>query len=152
MGKSTSKRTRPATPPEPAGRFRLVAQHPGFLGFFALVHRTEGAALREVAGDRSGTYNTHPKAVLVDADAARVVSALSATPEYAARVQASLDALVARARESDRRCPRCAGLVVCQPPAAPVPHCLSCPWEDEDERQRLVDLDRAAEQATASAL
>lgn len=149
MGKNHK---RAAQVSEPTGRFRMVAQHQSFLGFFALVHRTEGAALREVFSDRGGTYNTDPKAVLVDADAARVVSALSATPEYAARVQASLDALVARARESDRRCPRCAGLVVCQPPAAPVPHCLSCPWEDEDERQRLVDLDRAAEQATASAL
>jgi hypothetical protein len=148
MGKST--KTRPAPPPEPAGHFRLVAQHPGFLGFFAQVHRTEGAALREVANDRSGTYNTHPKAVLVDADAARVVSALSATPEYAARVQASLDALVARARESKRRYPRCAGLVVCQPPAAPVPHCLRCSWEDEDERERLVELERAAAPAEAS--
>lgn len=147
MGKMSRKKA--AQVPEPTGRFRLVAQHHSFLGFFALVHRTEGAALREVFSDRGGTYNTDPKAVLIDADAARVVSALSATPEYAARVQASLDALVALARESDRRCPRCAGLVVCQPPAAPVPHCLRCSWEDEDERERLVELERAA--ATAGA-
>ena len=149
MGKST-KKTRPAPPPEPAGHFRLVAQHPGFLGFFAPAYRTEGAALREVAGDHSGTYHGHPKAVLVDADAARVVSALSATPEYAASVQGALDALVARARESERRCPRCGGLVVCQPPAAPVPHCLRCPWEDEGERERLIELERSAAPAGAA--
>jgi len=54
--------------------------------------------------------------------------------------------------EEEDSSPRGAGMVVCQPPAAPVPHCLRCPWEDEDERERLVELDRAAEQATGSAL